>query len=847
MWVEDEAANGAADLSPADLRFVDATASTDPTPADPAGDIQHGLGYATFQSPDPLFGNDRLDGTIAAGWADVNRDGHIDLYVGSWDGTNGDPSTARDGQLGERDTLYLNNGDGTFTDVTMGTDTQAPAAPLLNDGSFETGVSGTQNGSSNWSMTSNTPVATSTDALTYQTAPWASTSGATGLWFRGFAGRPGDLANGSVTQAVTATADGDYTLTFYARVEADFDASSMKITLASSGGGGTDTVELLTESPKDGQWRTFTATLTGVTAGDQITIAAEMISAFAPASGPNQSTLIDNFFLKPPGDNGGWEPVTGWAYADGSFNGPNLPAEFAGLNAMQFADFNNDGWQDLIVATMGGGGVGPNRDMLYVNRGNDASGDWPGYHLVSWEIGFGGSDSSEMGVTVADIDNDGDLDYFATDGSTTHSLWLNQFADTGVLTFVETFVPAVFSWGTNFHDFDNNGRVDLVIGTQADRPLILHLQDTDGNLTEVAPIAGLSGTNLTRATLVADYDRDGFSDLLIFNIGGDNGTQIELYRNLSDAINPDFHSLNITLEGDPSLPGDLKSTRDAIGARAYVTADFDGDGTVEADETRVEEVVSGHSQAAASSSLALEFGIGRASTADVRIVWASGREHTIDNVAADQFLIFNEGDLEAALLPGDYNNDGFVSQGDLDLALLNWGVNTAVSGVPSAWVNHQPTGLIAQAQLDMVLLNWGATAAATVFVLQPAANASVVSGDEATGIATTPTVMTVSTALRTPRETDARPIAPPRHADAPSIPPQRILSASTDAASARPKQLRASRLSRYSQLHSAPLNAASAESRDAVHPPGLASDVLTYNGKLWHKFILSHRAKKLGR
>ncbi len=117
MWVEDHPTGG----DPTELRFVDVTALTDPTPDNPAGDTQHGLAFATFQNPDPFFGNDRLDGSLAAAWADVNRDGLIDLYVGNWDGTNGDPGTARDGQLGERDTLYLNNGDGTFTDVTMGT------------------------------------------------------------------------------------------------------------------------------------------------------------------------------------------------------------------------------------------------------------------------------------------------------------------------------------------------------------------------------------------------------------------------------------------------------------------------------------------------------------------------------------------------------------------------------------------------------------------------------------------------------------------------------------------------------------------------------------------------------
>ena len=85
---------------------------------------------------------------------------------------------------------------------------------------------------------------------------------------------------------------------------------------------------------------------------------------------------------------------------------------------------------------------------------------------------------------------------------------------------------------------------------------------------------------------------------------------IQFYQNNSAALNPSFHFLTLELEGDPNLPGQFKSTRDAIGARAYVTADFDGSGVVDADETRMEEVLSGHSQASTTSSLALEFGIG---------------------------------------------------------------------------------------------------------------------------------------------------------------------------------------------------------------------------------------------
>ena len=98
MWAEDHPA-GVGD--PLDLRFTNVTASTDPTPANPPDDVQWGVGFARYDNPDPTFGFDVLNNTMSAAWADVNRDGWVDLFVGSWDGTNGDPSTAEDGQLGE--------------------------------------------------------------------------------------------------------------------------------------------------------------------------------------------------------------------------------------------------------------------------------------------------------------------------------------------------------------------------------------------------------------------------------------------------------------------------------------------------------------------------------------------------------------------------------------------------------------------------------------------------------------------------------------------------------------------------------------------------------------------------
>ena len=66
-------------------------------------------------------------------------------------------------------------------------------------------------------------------------------------------------------------------------------------------------------------------------------------------------------------------------------------------------------------------------------------------------------------------------------------------------------------------------------------------------------------------------------------------------------------------------------------------------------------------------------------------------------------------DTQNSSLLGDYNADGFVSQADLDLVLLNWGDATLPDGFdPSAIPNAQVfDNLISQNELDGVLLNWG--------------------------------------------------------------------------------------------------------------------------------------------
>ncbi|MEM8494030.1 MAG: hypothetical protein AAF663_01425 [Planctomycetota bacterium] len=59
---------------------------------------------------------------------------------------------------------------------------------------------------------------------------------------------------------------------------------------------------------------------------------------------------------------------------------------------------------------------------------------------------------------------------------------------------------------------------------------------------------------------------------------------------------------------------------------------------------------------------------------------------------------------------GDYNADGFVDQGDLNLVLNNWGFDTFNGNeTPTGWFWQLPRSLVAQEELNAVLNNWGSS------------------------------------------------------------------------------------------------------------------------------------------
>ena len=228
-------------------------------------------------------------------------------------------------------------------------------------------------------------------------------------------------------------------------------------------------------------------------------------------------------------------------------------------------DVNKDGRLDLFVAN------DTVQNFLFMNRGK---GNWEEIGLAS-EVGFSanGQPRSGMGVDAADFDQDGWEDLFVANvDQEMFSLYKNRgtesFQDVAHANGVAQSTRLLSGWGLKFFDYDNDGRLDLLLAnghpddmieqysTQVTykEPLVLFHND-GGRLKDVSATSGpvFKERFAARGLAVGDMDNDGRLDVLVSN----NGGAPLLLRNRSGA---DHHWVGLSLRG-------VTCNRDAIGAR----------------------------------------------------------------------------------------------------------------------------------------------------------------------------------------------------------------------------------------------------------------------------------------
>jgi hypothetical protein len=320
---------------------------------------------------------------------------------------------------------------------------------------------------------------------------------------------------------------------------------------------------------------------------------------------------------------------------DGTFtdvSGEAGVADHKGLYGLGVAwfDMDDDGRLDLFVAN----DSGPN--YVYKNIGNGHFED------ISYASGAAldaeGREQAHMGVAVGDYNNDGRDDLHITNfANDSNVLYRNEgggiFSDVTAQLGLALATTPFLGWGTDFLDYDNDGWQDLLVVNGHIYPAADHFQwntsyaqrtllfrnGGGSRFEDIGAAAGgvLSTPRVSRGSAVGDLDNDGGLDIVINNLD-DRPT---VARNEGGA--KAGHWLTVRLIGDPVK----KCPRDAIGSVVFVTA-----GGVR----HRGEVASGRGQIS-QSDLRVHVGLGRdTAVSKLEVRWANGVPVTylIDRVDA---------------------------------------------------------------------------------------------------------------------------------------------------------------------------------------------------------------------
>jgi len=334
-------------------------------------------------------------------------------------------------------------------------------------------------------------------------------------------------------------------------------------------------------------------------------------------------------------------------------------------------DYDGDGFPDLYVSN---DYKGP--DRLYRNLGKGTFRDVANRVLPHVPL-------SSMGTDVADINNDGHMDLFATEmaGSSRQrrmmilddprDRWFFQSASpkqiprnalylaTGTDHVLEVahlvgLAHTDWTWSPKFGDFDNDGWVDLFIANGMSRDfvnadLLRAFRDRGNrNWKETPPLReanlafrnrgdlafeesgaswGLNQLTASFGAAVGDLDRDGDLDLIVMNFG----EPLSVFQNNSTQ----GHRLLVRLRG-------RSGNTWAIGASVHVR-------TANLSVSRTLGLASGFLSA---NEPVLHFGLGEDSVVQqLTVTWPQGAQSTFTHLAANRFYDITEPDTVLASSP----------------------------------------------------------------------------------------------------------------------------------------------------------------------------------------------------
>jgi len=291
-------------------------------------------------------------------------------------------------------------------------------------------------------------------------------------------------------------------------------------------------------------------------------------------------------------------------------------------------DIDNDSWLDLVVVHDTGEArtYKNNGDLTYTMKPNPLTKKF----------------AYPMGLAVGDYNNDGLVDFmFSNTGSTLpraiakgdikdaslfNEKWI-LFRNDGDFKFTDTAEEAKiadyeFSWGCTFADMNNDGLQDLMVAENyvdlAPNKLFrlksrFLVQKEDGTFAPTEEKSGVVNPNFAITSLVSDFNKDGYLDMVWVNID----TSSLAYINKGGANN--------------YVQVDIGESVNAQGAKVTVTTPT---------RTLTEWLVTGEGLASDQTAL-LQFGLGKESTVlNIKVNLSDDKELSIDNPKTNSVVDF---------------------------------------------------------------------------------------------------------------------------------------------------------------------------------------------------------------
>jgi PKD repeat protein len=350
---------------------------------------------------------------------------------------------------------------------------------------------------------------------------------------------------------------------------------------------------------------------------------------------------------------------------------------------VQWADFDNDGWQDAYVSNyrLGANYLWlNNRDGTFTEMamdygtagiGRDPQGNIPGgYYGHTIGSAFGDYDNDcNLDLFQANLvhkdpsrgkfcddskfyRNDGGPLYHFTDVRDSLGIPFFDYQGTGFDPYdSQTYYKDELFSNIVFGDYDNDGWLDFYLPQVYDFPwtdCFLYRNNGNGTFSDVHDSKDIHSHN-GYAGAWADHDNDGDLDLITYGKYPEHTTMItRFYENNGTGGN---HWIHINLTGSG-----VKNNLNGIGARVTLTYGA---------SKQIRDVTAGTGSHATQNSMLLEFGLGtHTGSVDVEVWWPSGKVQTHTTSTLDQRVNISESP-DGPLIT-DLNSTSLVNAGKYD-------------------------------------------------------------------------------------------------------------------------------------------------------------------------------------